>query len=894
MSLPKYQSPPYPVYKSYFVPYFDPQNGDVLDVREVTRSDVEECWRKMLEEMRQFLQYSLSGTAGVRRLELTGDMIVLFLKAPLLREPLEQLLPSPLKLLICMRILNAVEPRLELEELDPIAFCSRAYRVYEMWERMKDRENMSRALEILTKAQDFVEKCWFIFPADSRPLLNSSGLIPHSLVTSALAWIFAFSEKISREECAIIRLASLLHDFGKPFDIFNHVLASRKVAEFLLSEIIDDDSLRQVLELIEHHHDERHQLGRIIVRADRLASASDRLGNLLKKRLEKILGYQLSDEEIYRWEFWRNLHMRDGQLIRLLSEKLVREMRENTEWFTSLKKVLEEARDLVCEPVNEAVVVCIDSGGIQDFISKRQELRSLGAASFTVDCLVMVQIPSLLQARFEKENETWLPLETILYSSGGNVTLLLPSQSQGMVEKLKDELNKYLLGVDPSLRLRLVSVQFRPLYFLLSEDLGRELGLSKIRIEKKEMPVIIMDKPCKTCQMLPRVDGKDECTTCRALYDLGTEFHFKRRWEGSFKVGDLEIIPSKCFGKEWGKVGDNIMAIIAGHDFEELESGMEKRDYAVLSADGNIMGTFMGTSITLTDMYERSARIDLALKRAFEESALELRKALKEIGGNAVCKTLAVLKLGLLYIGGDDTLLLLPSWLAPIISCSLAEKFLKYMGGARGISIGIAAGPYTSPVWSLIDAARKLQSKAKEGKKVREEMKGAKSSVCLDISDVVLSKTSVEQRREVMEKERSSDQPFLIGENENSLRSLIELIMEKEGENIYVAAYGVSHPQLLEKASDNLKKEIEKIPKDLKKIRQILREAVTASRNLISSQDAGLVNKLCMVYLMKEMNRSKEEEKPIYLKLLRFFTSKGNSTYGDVDLLIKILGGGVI
>jgi len=881
MNLPEYRTPPYPVYKSYFVPYFDSQTREALDVREVTRADVEGCWRGMLEGMRRFLQFSLAGAAGVKGLELAGDLLGLFLRAPLLREPLEHKPLSPLKILTYLKILHAVEPRLELEkleeELNPITFSRAVYGAYERWEKVGE---VGRALEALSGAQELVERCWFIFPADSRPLLNTSGLIPHCLITSALAWVFAFSEGVSREECAIIRLASLLHDFGKPFCASDHVPASEEVAEFLLSGIIGDGSLKRVLELIEHHHDKGHPLGRIIARADRLASAGDRLESFLKRRLEEELGRGLSEEEIGEWSFWESLHRRDGKLIRSLSEKFVREMREDTENFTSLKKVLERARDLECEPVGEASLVCMDSGGIQSFISKRQELRSLSAASFTIDCLVMVQIPLLLQARFEKENSAWLPLETILYSAGGNVTALLPSRSLEVAKRLKEEMDLHLREVDPSLQLRLVSVPFRSLYFLLSEDLGRELGLSKIRAERREVPVRLVDKLCKTCRLLPPSDGGEECTACRELYELGTNLHFKKRWEGSFKVGDLEVVPSECFGRDWKGAADEVMAVVAGHDFEELEGGMEKRDYAVLSADGNLMGAFMGTSITLTDMYERSARIDLALKKAFEESALELREALRKTGDKVASKTLAVLKLGLLYMGGDDTLLLLPSWLSPLVSSSLAERFLKYMGGARGISIGIAAGFYTSPVWSLIGAARELQKKAK---KKGREARGTQSAICFDVSDIVLSETSVRKRRESMEeKEKSTVQPFLVDGKGNKLRDLLEFLLETSGIELYSAAYLASH--------------CEETGKRLKEVRNRIRETVTASRNLFAnpSKYAELVNSICKVYLVREMNRSEEGKKPLYRRLLPLFAEKGNSTYGDAELLIKMLGGGTI
>jgi hypothetical protein len=72
--------------------------------------------------------------------------------------------------------------------------------------------------------------------------------------------------------------------------------------------------------------------------------------------------------------------------------------------------------------------------------------------------------------------------------------------------------------------------------------------------------------------------------------------------------------------------------------------------------------------------------------------------------------------------------------------------------------------------------------------------------------------------------------------------------------------------------------------------------AVTASRNLFAnpSEHAELVNSICKVYLVREMNRSEEGKKPLYRRLLPLFAEEGNSTYGDAELLIKMLGGGTI
>jgi CRISPR/Cas system-associated protein Cas10 (large subunit of type III CRISPR-Cas system) len=277
-------------------------------------------------------------------------------------------------------------------------------------------------------------------------------------------------------------------------------------------------------------------------------------------------------------------------------------------------------------------------------------------------------------------------------------------------------------------------------------------------------------------------------------------------------------------------------------------------------------------------MYERSARLDIALKRAFEETVRELYFGLEGVDSAEARRTLVRLKLGLLYMGGDDMLALMPSWLAPLVANSLAEKFRKHMGCARGISIGVAAGPSKAPVWSLIEAARELQQKAKD----RARENPTNSFVCLDVSEVTLSRTSVEYRRSLLEKEKISRQPFLVGESNELLSALRSLFGPK---SLYTCAYKVSRADETEEK------------KELKKIRALLREALTQARKLFSdpSSSPDLVIEVSRVYLIREMNRSKEEEKPIYERVLGFSELKnGHASYADAELLAKMLGGGII
>jgi hypothetical protein len=64
---------------------------------------------------------------------------------------------------------------------------------------------------------------------------------------------------------------------------------------------------------------------------------------------------------------------------------------------------------------------------------------------------------------------------------------------------------------------------------------------------------------------------KESCGTCKALYDIGSEIHFKNRYESKIIFNGLEISPRDAFGLEWGEAGRVTIELISGHDGRELE-----------------------------------------------------------------------------------------------------------------------------------------------------------------------------------------------------------------------------------------------------------------------------------------------------------------------------------
>ena len=117
--------------------------------------------------------------------------------------------------------------------------------------------------------------CYSI-PSDTRPGANTSSLIVHLLSSSALVWPLLGDVT----DLHIFRIASLLHDIGKPLDYEKHVNVSDREARKLLEGLISDKDLEKILKRIKSHHEK----GSIIGRADVKSSSTDRLKKLIRKK----------------------------------------------------------------------------------------------------------------------------------------------------------------------------------------------------------------------------------------------------------------------------------------------------------------------------------------------------------------------------------------------------------------------------------------------------------------------------------------------------------------------------------------------------------------------------------------------------------------------------------
>ena len=909
-----YEPPPYPVFKAYFIPYRE--NDELLDCRRINWEEDIKLWRGILSKLRDFLRDTLkiveAGLPPVEKLEFIADMIALFFKIPLLREPLPTVAPSPLKAYLLHRL--RISP--EKIDVDSLNFVGETFKEL----------HRSQVLSLIEpQLYEQTERCWFIFPADTRPAFNTSGLIPHLLLTSAMAWAIAVERGLSREKAALLRLAAMLHDMGKPFKYHNHVKASREVAETLLMSILPEGDIKRIVNFISTHHGEaRTREGGILKEADGAASNLDRMREIAEKiigdRLRDLaerFGLRLSDAYSSGWEswdFWRSLHERAEIAIEELSREFVKALRERSENYIQLPK---EMREIERKPVKGVALARIDLGGIQDFLRRTIELKCVAASSIAMDTLIMAQIPLLLQLESLKDG-VWLPYEVFLYSAGGIVELLLPRRLVRTMEETVKRLGEK--SEIHGLPLRFAEVTLSTSFTHTVEELSARMQSKKLEVEGKRKKITIIEgrEICQFCHQEPaipnkKIEDRNICKTCFLLYQIGRALHFKKRYESNLFIRPgLEMRPCEVFGIPWDE-GEKISAsrymveLVAGHDGAELR-GLERgyvrlRDVAALRVDGNLVGAFMATCLSPTDAYERSARIDLALKRAIERGLEALYKGVEmaSLSSDEAKRAVASIKLGILYAGGDDAAILTPAWASSIMALILGREFQRNLGGVRGLSIGLAAASARANIWGLLDASHKLMEKAKDGG--RRDPRG--SFIAFDfITSGSFSGASADARFRILKKRKLSSQPLPIEPcGKRSLKELLSLVMGdcEDYSELFKRAYTLSRIDDERLVGGTPLEDVEREKRRVKRIREVIGKTLATIENLTSERvgegwDLALL--AAHVFARRQIARleGKEELLEAYKcvrELLPKRLGKG-SLLSDADRLIQILGGGVL
>jgi len=620
--------------------------------------------------------------------------IVVTLKWPLFLDPIPGVVPSP-SILIKLFIRN---PRYLDENLGELLINEpELYKVVMVdYDHEKIRMLQEDLYQILR------------YPADTRPAANSSSLLLHMIVTSAIA-LCMFMSQYPRsglnwlKQITTLRLLSLFHDVGK-FDVtkwYEHEELSSEIVEELFGKYVEGEAKEVVTKVVNMlSSKEEDALTKIFREADAMASNIDRLSKYFSKyfikalsadevtRLEEVsrsIGKSL--EEAYKsWDFWKKVGFEE---VKALSEKFAK-------WASRITRdnpllVKEEVETPI---IKDALLFRLDVRDIQKYIAVR-DLRSMCGASKIIDLVTMVIVPAYLITKIG------LPAENVLYFGGGNVTFIAPRiiEREELIEKVKEKLNKKLskeLGISLAIGSSPLYSSFAYTNYCIDSELAKQKLLDVPNRDVSPNIMYVCDFCGEDYAEKKLEGGRLICRLCYVKHSFGYLVHFKwklARLKGVFKVD----VPQE-------EVTEHAMEYIAGMSVDALR-GRKYEEYpylALIRFDGNLTSQIMATAISITDAIERSIRIDYASKKALHK----FLKALRDLSA----EDFARLTLGVMYVGGDDGFLLAPSYLAIPLAIHIIREYYRSMGFKSTISIGLAVAKPKHPLWELYDAAGYLLS----------------------------------------------------------------------------------------------------------------------------------------------------------------------------------------
>lgn len=713
------------VYSGHIIPLM-PREGERSYFSEFTLKDYVE-YKDLLKTLRRELVGYVKNIENSekekftleKRLKAIGDFIVAFFTMPL-NPPLypryggEAYFPTPQEyywLWVLSRYVSAFNDELWNK------YGNLAELVKMLHERIMDLAKLTGVDKLVSGERiDTVFNTVIKIPADTRPGLNTSKLIIHLLTTSALAVCKGLCRGLNSLEIGVLRLACLLHDLGKPDQWFSkepiktsHAKLSADIAEELLKEVLNSETLNKIKELITFHHEyykvkdpSLRKLCKILIESDSDASSVDRIADIVADTVAEELNVKVEDAKamlkksgVEVWKWWLSL-----------SEDKIRKTTDTVAKKLS-RKPLEIKEPTEADVVKDVRVVFCDLRGIQRFINV-ESLRALAIRSFIVDLATIYAIPRTLIEVFNVNPEN------VVYAGGGFAILIVPQLAEEYYGKLEERYREICGSVEGEIVAPEIVTASSPLYLnwgITFEKASEELYLRKHIVNYITPSNLIgFEELCEVCGKLPAL-RKGKCCICSRLDQAATELYFPSK---------IDVLRTYGYSvPKWDILEKWIIEWISGNRIDERKGGIVEEEGRVFSisivkVDGNFIGAFIKDALNISDAFERSVRIDRALKKSLHK-ILTLLKTLpqsgkivgveKEILANMSSDGFTRLYTGVLYVGGDDALMLMPTWIALPASLYLAYWFWREIGGVRQISIGIASGKPKHNIWGLLEAS---------------------------------------------------------------------------------------------------------------------------------------------------------------------------------------------
>ena len=707
-------------------------------------------------------------------------------------------------------------------------------------------------------------------PADTRPGFNFTSLASHLQLTSLISWLLQpYSIDLS-----YLRVASLLHDIGKLIDPRHHVTEAINILRKLENALESGGAcikLERVKELIASHHGDYENIAQ---KADRLASSADRLTELVNKALDTIeYGKEVKEcfnkEHEQSYDSFTNLGKEKYEkvskdiykfiLSQVVSEEVIKN--EDVKVFPFIPEKVEKGVKEIQPGRLLGYLVYIDVPGIQNFITNFSKLRDMSFASMLVDFLVTVYSFMLLDTEFSSRVNSRLPAEALLSGYGGHSYLVVRKDicnSDKCYEEIKDLFRgiKLLSNLDLKLQVSIAEFAYDNYiknYNKVWDEIKDQFSERHLVDFDEEIYSMGLHMVCDNCGIRPAsVFAKDFgeylCKRCYEVRRLSSTRGFTSKVKLTYLLpaGEvpLKITPEKSAKKIFGEnYTEYAMEFITGY------KGLEDTRYvSIIKADGNRGGIIFSASVTFSDYIDKSFRLDYGVKKAFYETLTELANAEREFlkSDDDLPLTSRILS-GVLYLGGDDLTILVPSIIAIPFAVKFFEKATQFTGFT--FKVGIVSVKPDHPIQFAFQASDELmeRSKIKPERDSKNAIEYNKTSIaCMVFSSTLASKSVIHS--EISKYKKPNNSYLVVANDIKKVKELLELANLYEFKDV-VSLYN----------SENDKKEIRE------KLRQLEDIVSYAETNLDKSN--GYLRTLA--YILRKIAKSdRAYDKEILKKLV--------------------------
>ena len=601
-----------------------------------------------------------------------------------------------------------------------------------------DQSSMGK---IADKISNILENNQLIVDISSDSRLPVCSLLHHIKITTGIAVCLVLQEMDSKSDyilscleeyeiesnyeeqdfIALVRIASLIHNIGKPKIYISaskdqeYHYYTKEIIESILSEttssLIDKMELCKVLPQLASVHnnsDDNTKLEEILCNAEIVASAADSIfdvtgtyndGSIFVKCDDRIFPHEIDfDAGGLRCRdtspviFGRNSEITKAVEIKNIVEKSVQLFVDNTVHGGPIQNIGNNTPHIS----GNIGILSIDMTGIQDFISEAEKLKMLRGGSSIVDDALKCAT-NIISNKVCKE--------AVLFAGGGNMLSFIPNTRFSLDEKIEIDIKK-------------ISKKGLKAVIITFEAALNEIGWKFETIIKKSQDKLVVKKN-KTYKKPVLKNTKHVCKYC-----------FKREETNTYKKDKMCEV---CYTKI--KTGDENKFEISKKyipDKHELERPIELEhignSIAAIAIDGNMMGRMFQQTNTPSEYIYKSQ----TFSTKFESTIKSTIKDFLNIPNNLQLimhkhKGKPYLGIDVLYVGGDDVLIIMNAKGAvrftEMLVNNIAEKFtfkMKFHNGTTfknpiiTISCGIAIADNKFPIYFLLNAARSMESKAKE------------------------------------------------------------------------------------------------------------------------------------------------------------------------------------